>query len=196
MKQLVLYDFDGTITHSDSFLPFIRFTKGQASFLSGLLMLLPDVVLFKLRIIPNWKLKEKFLSHFFKGWEFGRLKDQGVKFAMNKLPDLIRPEAMENIRKHKEKGARILVVTASFDIWVEPWANSMDLEFIATSAEVRDGYVSGQISGNNCYGPEKVKRIRTYLNLSEYDQIFCYGDSAGDREMLEIGTQSYYRSFG
>jgi hypothetical protein len=41
----------------------------------------------------------------------------------------------------------------------------------------------------------KVDRIRKHLTLSDYSAIYAYGDSRGDREMLELGMHSYYKPF-
>lgn len=188
-------DFDGTITITDTFLPFIKYVKGRFKFYAGIAYLSPFIIAFQLKLIPNNKLKELFLSHYFKGMSLDVLEANGEGFAREIIPGLIRPEALESIQNHLKGGARIVVVTASLDIWVRPWAEDMGLEYITSVLEEVDGTVSGKLSGENCYGPEKTRRIRDYLSLSDYKEIYCYGDSKGDREMMGIATRSFYRNF-
>ena len=67
MIDLALFDFDGTITKDDSLLKFIRFVVGDGRFVFGLVVLSPILVAYKLKLIPNYKAKQKMLSWFFKG---------------------------------------------------------------------------------------------------------------------------------
>jgi phosphatidylglycerophosphatase C len=61
--------------------------------------------------------------------------------------------------------------------------------------EVKNGVVTGKIDGKNCNGKEKAKRIKQAINLNEYDSIYAYGDSAGDKQMLALATYTYYKNF-
>ena len=76
-KKIVFFDFDGTITTDDSLLKFIRFVVGDRRFLLGLVVLSPMLVLYKLKLIPNYKAKQYMLSWFFKGMS----KDAFLKVA-------------------------------------------------------------------------------------------------------------------
>ena len=42
---------------------------------------------------------------------------------------------------------------------------------------------TGQLEGGNVRGPEKVRRVREWLGAGEVE-LWAYGDSAGDRELL------------
>ncbi|GAG97863.1 unnamed protein product, partial [marine sediment metagenome] len=47
----------------------------------------------------------------------------------------------------------------------------------------------------NCYGIEKVNRVQETYTLSQYEYIYAYGDSHGDKEMLSIANERYYKNF-
>ncbi len=53
--------------------------------------------------------------------------------------------------------------------------------------------VSGECATKNCFGPEKVSRIKTAYTLSEFEHIYAYADSSGDTELLELADTSGYR---
>lgn len=56
-KKLYCFDFDGTLTTSDTLLEFIKYAKGKGRFLMVFLMYSPLLVLMKLHLYPNWKAK-------------------------------------------------------------------------------------------------------------------------------------------
>jgi len=66
---------------------------------------------------------------------------------------------------------------------------------ISTEIEVVDDRLTGRLACENCYGPEKVKRIHLLLSLRDYDPIYAYGDSTGDKEMLALTKHSHYKHF-
>ncbi|MEL0028984.1 MAG: haloacid dehalogenase-like hydrolase, partial [Perlucidibaca sp.] len=53
------------------------------------------------------------------------------------------------------------------------------------------GRVTGELATPNCYGPEKAARLRQHYGVSAIKA--AYGDSAGDREMLAMAEQPFYR---
>ena len=64
---LAVFDFDGTITYKDSFLPFILHVVGFNKFCFGLFSLSPIIILYFIKIVSRKTLKERFISYFFFG---------------------------------------------------------------------------------------------------------------------------------
>ena len=60
---------------------------------------------------------------------------------------------------------------------------------------MQDNIITGNFITKNCYGQEKVNRIKESYDLSKYDLIYAYGDSRGDKEMLELANNSFYKPF-
>ena len=193
--QIAFFDFDGTITTKDTFLEFIKYTHGKLQFYLGFLIVSPYLILYKLGVIPNWKAKEKVITYFYKGDTYTSLKQIGKQFSLHKIPQLIRPAALERIKWHQAEGHKVLIISASVDIWLEAWCNSLNVELIATHLEVIQGKVTGKLGCVNCYGAEKVNRIKKAITLTDYEIIHAYGDSRGDKEMLELSHKRYYKYF-
>jgi len=194
-KNLALFDFDGTITEKDTFLEFIRFYKGANSFITGLIVLSPILLLYKIRIIKNWKAKEKVFTYFFKNEPFKEFSRKSTEFSIKTIPEIIKPEAVKAIMQHLEKGDKVIVISASFENWLADWCRSMKLELIGSKIEVRDGFVTGKIEGRNCHGIEKVIRLKQYIDLSQFSEIYAYGDSKGDLPLLELANHRFYKHF-
>ena len=190
---LVLFDFDGTITTKDTLIEFVQFYHGKRTYWWRMMMLAPVMVLFLLKLIPNWKAKQFFLSRFFKGEKLGDFNTRCLDFSQKVLPSLIRSGALKAIDKFKKQNNTIAVVSASAENWVKPWCDQQGILCLATRLEIKDGNITGKLLGRNCYGDEKVCRIREQFDLTSFDRIIAYGDSSGDKEMLALAHQRYYK---
>jgi HAD superfamily hydrolase (TIGR01490 family) len=194
-KGIAFFDFDGTITSRDTLLAFISFSKGRMNFLSGFLLHAPWLIAYKLNIISNQKAKEKVLAYFFGGMKLEKFTKLCAEFSEIILPQLIRPAAIEEILSLQSKGFQVVVVSASPKNWIQSWAEKTGVELMATELEVKNDSITGKIRGNNCHGEEKVRRIREKYVLANYEEIFAYGDTSGDRPMLNLATTSFFRPF-
>lgn len=193
-KKLVLFDLDGTLTYKDTFLEILKYFFGKKQYWVGLLHLFPFLLFYKLRLIPNWKAKEKMLTYFFKDIPLNQFQERCTEFAIKKLPLLFKEKAQSELDRFRGE-ARIVIVSASVENWINPWCEVNDVECIATRLEIRSGKLTGKIKGWNCHGEEKVNRIREQIDLSQYDEILAYGDSKGDLPMLGLATKPYYKIF-
>ena len=190
---IAFFDFDGTITRKDTLFQFIRFSKGNLMFYVGLLLLSPVLFAYKIGIMPNWRAKEMLFSFYFGGVKEENILKLGRRFSELIVPGLLRREAIREIDFHKTLGTKIVVVTASFSIWVKPWCDNNQFELIATEHDTKQGRLSGLIKGQNCYGAEKVRRINEKFDLHRFDKIYAYGDSLADREMLNLADFKYLK---
>lgn len=194
-RTLALFDFDGTITHKDTLLEIMKFICGNRRFYFGMMILSPYLFLYFIKIISNWKAKERLLSYFFSGMPYQDFHGNCERFTKELLPTLLRKNALDEVLDLKKRGVRVVVVTASAEGWVKPWCDQLGIECIATRLEIKGGQLTGKIKGKNCNGKEKVNRIKALIDLSQYDDILAFGDSKNDIPMLELATDPYYRAF-
>lgn len=192
---VALFDFDGTITTDDSLIKFIRFVVGDAKFVWGMALLSPMLTAYKLKLIPNYKAKQYMLSYFFKGMTEEKFMQVANEYSLKHIKTILRPKAMGKIAWHKEQGHKIVIVSASIEYWLKPWCDENNLDLIATQLEIKNGIVTGKFLTKNCYGVEKANRVQEQYNLSDYDHIYAYGDSRGDKELLELADESFYKPF-
>ncbi len=139
--------------------------------------------------------KEQVLKVFFKDFSWNAFKQLCLNFGKTEVPKLIRKEALQRILWHKTQGDRVIIVTASIEYYLQAFIREYEIEVIGTLLEVREGKLTGNFSSLNCYGPEKVDRIKSLIKLQEYDEVYCYGDSKGDKEMLALANFSFYKRF-
>ncbi|MBF0308710.1 MAG: HAD family hydrolase [Magnetococcales bacterium] len=193
--ELALFDFDGTLTKRDSFMDFLRFAVGPGRFVLGALWLSPVLAGYGLGLIANQPAKERVLSHFFRGWAVERFREVARRYALERVPELLREEGLRRVRWHVASGHRVILVSASIEDWLAAWCEREGVELLGSRLEVVAGRVTGRLAGANCYGAEKVVRIRAVLDPSAFEQIHAYGDSAGDREMLALAHQPHFKPF-
>jgi phosphatidylglycerophosphatase C len=194
-KKIAFFDFDGTITTKDTLLEIIKFQKGKTSFYFGFILHTHWLIAYKLNWLSNNTAKQKILTYFFAGIAEGVFQEKCDLFAEDIIPGLVRPGALSEINHLRSQGFEIVVVSASAGNWIRKWTNSFSLQLIATKLEVKNGLITGRIEGENNHGEQKVMNIQQRWNLDEYAEIYAYGDSSGDKPMLDLATKSFYKPF-
>lgn len=194
-RPIAFFDFDGTITTRDTLLEIIKYRHGKVKFYLGFLLHSPWLVLMKLGVISNQTAKEKVLKLFFGNMTTEQFGVSCEQFAADMIPRLVRPKALKEINKLKQAGADVVIVSASPENWLQPWCATLNLSLMATRLEVVNGKITGKIKGHNCHGEEKVKRIKEVYDLANYNDVYCYGDTSGDKPMLALANHPFYQPF-
>lgn len=193
--KLAIFDFDGTITTRDSFTDFIFYCHGAPKTVLGMLTLTPVLILYVLKLWPNWKAKQKVFARFYQGWEETVFNATAARYADEKLSTLLRPAAMERLKWHKEQGHKIVIVSASFEAYLKPWCERHGFDLLGTLVEVIEGRITGQFASKNCHGVEKIERLKACYQLEDFEYIYAYGDSRGDLPLATIANDFQYKPF-
>ena len=197
MRKIYAFDFDGTLTTKDTLLEFIRFAKGSGQMVRGFLLFSPLLLLMKLHLYPNLKAKQQLFSYFFKGMNIDDFNALCMRFAeQNKR--LLRPAGIEKVRQAiEEEQATVLIISASIDNWVRPFFDEIDkkIQVLGTQIETTEGRLTGQFTTKNCYGQEKVNRLTALYPHREAYDLIAFGDSRGDKELLDFADKGFYKPF-
>lgn len=193
--MLVAFDFDGTLTTRDSFTDFLKWRSGWFGYGFGLVRLLPAALGFLVHR-NHGRLKSAAINVFLKGMPVEKLEADARRFAELTARDLFRPDAVAALRRWRAQGARIVIVTASPEFLVGPFARGLGADLLIGSllTSTTDGRVGSGLSGANCRGEEKVRRLKELFG-GDVRLVAAYGDSSGDREMLAIADEKGYRLF-
>ena len=197
MRKIYAFDFDGTLTTKDTLLEFIRFAKGSGQMFRGFLLFSPLLLLMKLHLYPNWKAKQQVFSYFFKGMNIDDFNALCTHFAeQNK--HLLRPVGIDKVRQAiEDEQATVLIISASIDNWVRPFFDEIDkkIQVLGTQIEIKGGRLTGRFTTKNCYGQEKVNRLTALYPHREAYELIAFGDSRGDKELLDFADKSFYKPF-
>ena len=110
------------------------------------------------------------------------------KFMAQVIEPLKLSQANKLIEKHRQSGDRLLVITATNRLVVEPIISSLGIdEFLATDPEVISGHVTGKIIGTPTFREGKVERLRDWLteNNESLEGSYFYSDSINDLPLLQ-----------
>jgi len=189
MKKLALFDFDGTLTMKDSLNEFLKYAVGIKTYFYKLVCFLPIFIGYKLGIISNDKAKQKLLILFFKDWDEKKFKKIAFDFSKERLELILNYEVYNKFLNMKKNGYRVIVISASLECWLKFWCDLHDVELLSTKLKFENSKVTGEFLTPNCYGKEKVNRLKNYLNIDEYDEIISFGDSKADKYIFDISDK-------
>lgn len=185
---LVFFDLDGTLTRFDTFIPYclIALLHRPKRILAMKHVLIRGIGFLRGQVTRH-KLKEAFLLTFLKGLGGAEIRQINKVFLGFCIPLMIRKKSLRKLQKHRLKGDQVFIVSASPEIYVEACSRQWQLNgAICTTLQWKKGRLTGRILGRNCRGEEKARRIQALFDERELDGSFAYGNSDGDRQMLEL----------
>jgi phosphatidylglycerophosphatase C len=194
-KVIAIFDFDGTITKGDTFLPFLFHSFGIWRTLWCLTYCSPFLFAYMINLVTNHHAKEKMIYFLFNKLDIKKLKLISQKFVEHKLEKHLRNNVLDRLKWHQKHNHITVLISASLDIYINPWAKKFNFSFVeSTKLEKHKNIYTGKINGNNCYGIEKVNRLenifqKTFSNYHTYG----YGDSVGDKFFIDLCDFKYYK---
>ncbi|MGA9211764.1 HAD-IB family hydrolase [Kaistella sp.] len=194
MRKLYLFDFDGTLTYSDTMFLYLKFyntTKFRIQFVKHI----PLFILLKMNLLDAEKVKRSFISSILKGQSKSKIEKKSQQFFDQYYPDIFRENALEFIKNIDHSHTDCYIVSASLGIWVKPFAEKFKMNLIATQAEFKNDIFTGNFVGKNCNGAEKVNRIKEEIKDEKYDKSIAFGDTSGDQEMLNWANEGQFKFF-
>jgi phosphatidylglycerophosphatase C len=194
-RPIVAFDFDGTLTTRDSFRAFLAWRAGPARFAVRMASLAPAAGAYLWRH-DRGRLKAAAAAAFLRSLPRAEIERAAVRFAEGHARGLLRPDAVRVWKEWQALGARLVIVTASPEIIVAPFARGLGAErLIGTRlAFDADDRFTGALDGENCRGPEKVRRLHEVFGPDMRLEA-AYGDSSGDREMLAAAEEQGFKVF-
>jgi phosphatidylglycerophosphatase C len=178
------FDFDGTLVPGDSLWPYLRRLAGRRVAL-GTARALPGMVV-AYRRGGRDAAKAVLLRRVLGGVDAARGQRVGAAYGRD-LAARVTPAMAERLHWHQRQGHRLVLVSASLTVYLEPFAAAAGFDdVIATRLEVgAAGTLTGRLVGANVRGEEKATRLRALLGAGPVE-LWAYGDSAGDRELLAM----------
>jgi len=195
IPELAVFDFDGTLTRKDSLFEFVKFTHGKRQLYIQLLSILPIIVLNKLGFISSKRLKESFMEGIYKNVKEAKMWEWGKQFADTVLPALILPEAEDRLQWHISQNHEVLILSASFDVWLQPWCEVRNFELVSSKLEVVEDHITGKMNGENCKGKEKKRRLKAFLSLRKFAFVYGYGDSRSDKYFYKLVDEVQHKPY-
>jgi phosphatidylglycerophosphatase C len=183
------FDFDGTLIGRDSFFPFIIRAVGRRALGRTVVVSGPALA----RGFGSGRrdgTKAALLAGLLNGYPWQQLQEKGEAYS-RELEQRIRPAMAQRVAWHRDEGHRLVIVSAGLAVYLEPLGRRLGFDqVLATGLEVdSDGLLTGRLEGPNVRRAEKAVRLRDWIDTqlgAEPWELWAYGDSAGDRELLAM----------
>ena len=115
-----------------------------------------------------------------------RIEALGTEFGETWARNELRRKTKAVLKRHQESGDRLVLATAAMDIVAEPFGKLLGFDQIISTrtAWTADGHVSGTFEGRNCYGEEKLRRVKNALGDINPANATAYSDHISDLPLL------------
>ncbi len=117
-----------------------------------------------------------------------RLLALRAAYVRDRIRPMILPAARALVERHRRRGHRILIVTATNRFVTEPIAAAFGADdLIATEPEFRNGRYHARIAGVPAFREGKVRRLTQWLDQhgASLNGSWFYSDSHNDLPLLE-----------
>lgn len=199
MIRIAIYDMDRTITRHGTYTPFLRHMAMKTA--PWRLALLPVVGLmmlaYVLRFIKRGRLKEinqtLMMGHRV---DRSRIHAHVESYADAVLAHNIRHEALAQIEADRATGAKLVIASASYRLYVEPIAARLGFDHVIATDHVTQGtqYLRAKIAGENCYDVAKLHMIEAWMASAGIERgeahVRAYSDHVSDAPMLEFADEA------
>lgn len=189
-KQVVaIFDLDGTITKCDTYVAFlIGFLKENPARVVRSALLPFAVFLYLLGWRDNRWLKVTFLRTIAGGASREEIARSVDILVSRLIGNELRPGAIEAIQYHRRKGHVLVLATASMDFYAEKIGSRLGFDQVISTLAAWDtqNRLTGGLCGNNCYGTNKLDRIKMALGPGQCEwHKIVYSDHHSDLPMME-----------
>jgi len=184
-RGVAAFDFDGTLVRGDSLPRFLARLLGRRRFTTVLVRSGPSMLGGYIRSGRDGS-KSALLAKAVGGVPAEQAVATGEAFAQV-LAEQVRPDMARSMAWHRSRDHEQILVSASLAIYLEPFGRLSGFDrVIATRLEVgEDGRLTGRIEGPNVRAAQKAFRLSEAIG-SDPVEMWAYGDSVGDREMLAM----------
>jgi HAD superfamily hydrolase (TIGR01490 family) len=194
MSDLAIYDMDRTVTKRATYTPFLLHCALRRA--PWRLLFVPVALLsmlgYALRLIDRAGLKE--INHrLLLGARIHprELRPLVGSFADAQVATNIRPGAIKAIARDKAEGRRVVLATASYRLYADAIAERLGFDDVIGTGSVigLDDRIHAKISGENCYGPAKMRMIADWVERSGLEGVHghvrFYSDHVSDQPTFE-----------
>jgi phosphatidylglycerophosphatase C len=179
------FDFDGTLSTRDNFLPYLRIVAGTGDLARAIAAAVPALAASRRDPRQRDVAKAIVIRGTLAGRSEAYLRDVGARYARLVVARYLAPDSLARLEAHRADGHALVLVSASLHVYLDAIAELLGVDAVlATALAVdADGRCTGELAGANVRGVEKVRRLDEWLAGRDM-VVHAYGDSSGDDELL------------
>lgn len=199
-EKLAIFDVDYTLTKRETLVEFYLFMMKKNP---KLLKYLPKSLfssMFYFFNIHDASTVKKIFIRFIDGIEENEMKKIVEEFYKKRLSKILYKDAIDMIKKMKMQGYKIYLISASAEFYLNELYNIKEVDkVIGTRFTTENGLHRNKITGENCKGEEKVKRLEEVLKEEkievDFEESYMFSDSLSDLPLFNIVGHPYLINF-
>lgn len=194
VRELAIYDLDGTVLRRATFTPFLFFAalRHERWRIALAPVWFAAMALYKLGLFDRRALKQFGLRLFLgRRLTASRLEATSRAFADRVIPDWVAPGARRAMASDREQGCLLVLATAAMEFYAGEIAERLGFDHVIASRTrpLSATQAACLMDGANCYGAEKPVRVEAFLATSGCERSQChirfYTDSTSDAPLLD-----------
>jgi HAD superfamily hydrolase (TIGR01490 family) len=195
-EKLAIFDVDYTLTKRETLVEFYFFmVKKNPKLIKYLPKNIFSSLFYVFKIYDASRAKKTFIR-FIDGIEEVEMKKLVSEFYEKRLSKILYKDAIDTIKKMKEQGYKIYLISASAEFYLSELYNIKEVDkVIGTRFTTEGGLHRNEISGVNCKGEEKVIRLKEVLkeeNIEvDFENSYMYSDSLSDLPLFDLVGHPY-----
>jgi phosphatidylglycerophosphatase C len=194
---LAAFDFDGTISRRDTLVPFLARAAGRARFAASWGRIGVSGARGRVALSERDDVKAEMIRLLLAERTESELRSLGERYARDLLSESLRPETVDRVRAHRDRGDTTLIVSASLIYYLEPMAELLGMDgVVGVEPEVRDGVLTGELVRPNVRAEQKVEQLTDWLDAHgrslESDRMWAYGNTSGDHALLAAARHRFW----
>ena len=196
MEKLAIFDIDYTITRKETLMEFFKYIVSKdIKNIKFLPRALYSGLMYGVKVYDEKKVKECFLK-FIENIDETELAKLTKSFYDERLSTILYKDAVNMIKKLKNEGYMVVLISASPEFYVKEFYAIEEVDLIiGTKFTFEGGKFIRKMSGNNCKGEEKVRRLNEVLkekNIKvDFKNSYMFSDSLSDKPLLDLVGKPY-----
>jgi HAD superfamily hydrolase (TIGR01490 family) len=180
-RSIAVFDLDGTVTRRDTFLPYLRGWLRRHPRRGWRSAILAALWRFVFDGRDRGRLKSELIIRLMSGATQAEVAEWSREFVDGLDGDRLCPGALEAIERHRRAGDRLVLLSASVDLYVPGIGARFGFdETICTGIAWCDGRLDGALTTPNRRAGEKVRCIEALRTRFPGAAIAAYGNSGSD----------------
>jgi len=196
--RLAIFDMDGTVTRADTFGPFVvgLLARHPLRVLRLPLLIVPCLG-YLLGLTGRGGLKGAILFLLFRGLRREAIHQWTLQYVQQVVPARMFPEALAALRGHLEAGDRVVLLSASPDLYVPQIGSALGVhETVCTQVRWQGESLDGRLAGENRRGEEKSRVLERLRQAHPAMPVIAYGNSKSDLPHMVQCEQAVYVNAG
>lgn len=186
MNRVAIFDLDGTITRHDTLLPFLAGYLRRQPLRALRLWRLPfSLARYALGLSGRGQLKSTLIRQVMYDADRRSIDQWAAEFCRTRLPRMLNPGALTAIDRHRAAGDRLVLLSASVDLYVPVIASNLGFdEAVCTGLSWNGDRLEGRLTTENRRGSEKHRCIESLRGRFPGARFAAYGNAESDFEHL------------